>query len=35
MAEVSGDMKRRKLNTDYSKCVICQQDNRWKKVRGF
>ena len=35
MAEVPGDMKRRKRNTDYSKCVIYQQDNREKKVRNF
>ena len=26
------DRKRRKLNTDYSKCIVCQQDDRRKKV---
>ena len=30
--EVSGDRKRRKLNIDYSKCIVCQQDDRRKKV---
>ena len=30
-----GDKKRRKLNTDYSKCIVCQQDNWRKKVKSF
>ena len=35
MVEVSGVMKRRKLDTDYSKYIICQQNNQRKKVRSF
>ena len=35
MAEVSGDMKRRKLYTNYYICIIYQQDNGRKKVKSF
>ena len=35
MAKVSGDVKRRKLKTNYSKCIIGQQDNWRKKVIRF
>ena len=35
MAELSGDMKRRKFYTNYYICSICQQDNGRKNVKNL
>ena len=35
MAELSGDMKRRKFYTNYYICSICQQDNGRKNVKSL